>query len=61
MKTGTIKPHQEDVKPALPTLQPAKSAAKRPDSLPIHPVLDAWLTTPPQPESLLHLLRNRSN
>ncbi len=58
MKTGTIKP-PSDEKPALP---PAKTEAKRPDGLPIHPVLDAWLARPPrQPENLLWILRNRRN
>ena len=58
MKTGTIKP-PPDEKSALP---PAKAEVKRPDGLPVHPVLDAWLARPPQqPENLLYILRNRSN
>ena len=60
MKTGTTKPPSPDEK--KPTPLPAKAQARRPDGLPVHPVLDAWLARPPrQPENLLWILRNRSN
>jgi hypothetical protein len=58
MKTGTIKP-PPDEKPAL---HPTKAQTKHPVSLPVHPVLDAWLARPlRQPENLLGTLRNRAN
>jgi len=58
MKNGKIKP--------LPVLKAAPhsttASAKRPDGLPVHPLLDAWLARPPQPSgNLLGILRSRSN
>ncbi len=58
MKTGTVKPRQEE----KPALRPAKAPTKHPAGLPGLPILDVWLARPPrQPENLLRILRNRSN